>query len=139
MEPIMLQSATGIGSPLRIEVREDTGAVWIESWATEHTTRAWSNPKLDDLLNALGVVRRPRTVTTAAELDALPVGSVVLVADRKCADECAWQLFDDVNELRDEFGYKARQAWGSAAYIHEMSSADLFTLGTVTVLHEAAA
>lgn len=79
--------------------------------------------------------RKPRVIETAADLDALPVGSVVLVDDRKCGDDCAWQLFDDVTELRDEFGDKARQAWGSAAYIHEMSSADLFNLGPATVLH----
>lgn len=78
MKPVTLPSATGIGSPLRIEVREDIGVVWVESWSTESTNRAWSNPKLDDLLDALGAVRKPRAVTTAAELNALPVGSILL-------------------------------------------------------------
>lgn len=78
----MLQSATGIGSPIRIEVREDVGVAWIESWSTESTCRAWSNPKLDDMLDALGAVRKPRTVTTPEQLAALPEGTLFRSGDR---------------------------------------------------------
>lgn len=60
-----------------------------------------------------------RTITTEAELAALPVGSVIWAFDVQTGDANSWQLFDDVLNLRDEEGDIAKTAWVSAAYKDE--------------------
>jgi len=65
---------------------------------------------------------KPRTITTEAELESLPVGSVIWAFDFQAGDSNSWQLFDDVNELRDEDGDLVKAAWLSSAYKDEHSS-----------------
>ena len=65
--------------------------------------------------------RKPLTITTEAELESLPVGSVIWAFDYTAGDSNSWQLFDDVNELRDEDGDLAKSAWLSSAYKGEHS------------------
>jgi hypothetical protein len=110
---------------------------WEEFFGKHKEVPTYAHFIADGLLAA--GYRKLRTITTTEELDALPVGSVVLVHDRLCTDSCAWQLFDDVRDLRDEYGDKADTAWASPAYVDERASAGLIALGTVTVLHEAVA
>jgi hypothetical protein len=81
--------------------------------------------------------RKPRTLRHLREMDALPVGTVVYVHDDSTGDSNAWQLFDDVIHLTDDFGDPAKTAWASPAYAREFSGHDLMMLsGEVTVLHE---
>jgi len=79
-------------------------------------------------------------ITTAAELDALPVGSVVL--DRH-AD--AWQKQEDT-ELLDEEGKRRESAWASTAWMVDRTAEQMFSgiptdtskysrLGPFTVLY----
>lgn len=66
--------------------------------------------------------RKPRTITTEAELESLPVGSVIWAFDYQTGDSNSWQLFDDVLNLRDEEGDLAKKAWESSAYKDEHAS-----------------
>ena len=68
--------------------------------------------------------RKPRTVTTAAELDALPVGTVVLVKQP-----------EDVRGYSYQQGPSGRW-YGAAASIGALAIQLMFPGSTATVLHE---
>lgn len=84
---------------------------------------------LDDLTEVLerSGYRKPRTVTTAAELDALPVGSVVLVKQP-----------EDVRGYSYQQGPSGRW-YGAAASIGALSIQLMFPGSTATVLYEGPA
>ena len=58
------------------------------------------------------------------DLDALPVGSVVLARHKEHHDTWPWSKTDDT-DLRDEDGYQRSWAWACVAYRDDRSSADL--------------
>ena len=93
---------------------------------------------LADAVLAAGY-RKPRTITTEAELESLPIGSVIWAFDYQAGDANSWQLFDDVVQLTDEDGDIAKRAWVSSAYQDEHSSNRVLlrTNGhPITVLYE---
>lgn len=64
---------------------------------------------------------------TAADLDALPVGAVVLDSGHPevAPDErCAWQKSDDTH-LQDEYGDRLKDAWGSIQWAVDKTGAAL--------------
>ncbi len=60
-------------------------------------------------------------ITAAAELDLLPVGSVILDAEG-----CAWQKWDDT-ERCDDGGDRLPVVWASTAYTDDWTSEELAT------------
>jgi len=83
--------------------------------------------------------RKPRTISTEADLESLPIGSVIWAFDFRSGDSDSWQLFDDVIQLTDEDGDIAKRAWVSSAYQDEHSSNRVLlrTNGhPITVLYE---
>lgn len=72
-------------------------------------------------------------ITTSAELEALPVGSVVLDGDRD-----AWQRCSDTTR-QDEDGQYMSSAWACPAWTSDRTSREVIEGGRISGLHVAPA
>jgi hypothetical protein len=100
--------------------RLEKQAIWEMEQCSTSTSQL-----LADAAKALSALSGETELTSVDELEALPMGSVVLVYDKRAGEVSAWQLFDDVLFLTDIDGEKEPHAWASPAYKSEHRSADL--------------
>ena len=118
-------------APMRGELQDLVGD------AAERDDDDWFMQAANAILSA--GYRKPRTISTEADLESLPIGSVIWAFDFRSGDSDSWQLFDDVIQLTDEDGDIAKRAWVSSAYQDEHSSNRVLlrTNGhPITVLYE---
>lgn len=99
--------------------RDELFELWNEHGAS-FESRASEGWDLADAILAAGY-RKPRTVTSAAELDALPHGSVVLGG---AAGRSVWKRVDE--------------SWWQAGWEDDFSAAEIIERGPATLLHEGA-
>lgn len=113
------------GEQLHVYADSDGTGLWVETFGEGPV---WL--KIEEQHLAADQFHRP--ILDDADLEALPVGSVVLVDDN--GEENSWQKFDDV-EVYDEFGDREKTGWACPAYTSDWRSEDLYDLGPVTLLH----